>query len=149
MRNRLNIYLSPELLRQIADLASRKKLSQSAIIQAAVMSFLSPDGADRREAAFTRRLDLLTRQIQRLERNAGVTMETLAMFVRFLLTITPPLPPDDQAALQAKGQQRYEGFVEALGRRLQKGQSFLNEIPDDVENKPLHGARDEGKGSAS
>ncbi len=149
MRNRLNIYFSPELLRQIADLASRKKLSQSAIIEAAVTSFLSPDGADRREAAFTRRLDLLTRQIQRLERNAGVTMETLAMFVRFLLTITPPLPPDDQAALQAKGQQRYERFVEALGRRLQKGQSFLNEIPDDVDNKPSHGARDDGKGSAS
>jgi hypothetical protein len=149
MRNRLNIYFSPELLRQIADLASRKNLSQSAIIQAAVTSFLSPDGADRREAAFTRRLDLLTRQIQRLERNAGVTMETLAMFVRFLLTITPPLPPDDQAALQAKGQQRYEGFVEALGRRLQKGQSFLNEIPDDVDKKPSHGARDDGKGSAS
>jgi hypothetical protein len=42
MRNRLNIYFSPELLRQIADLASRKKLSQSAIIQAAVASFLSP-----------------------------------------------------------------------------------------------------------
>ena len=113
------------------------------------MSFLSPDGADRREAAFTRRLDLLTRQIQRLERNAGVTMETLAMFVRFLLTVTPPLPPDDQAALQAKGQQRYEGFVEALGRRLQKGQSFLNEIPDDVDKKPSHAARDDGKGSAS
>ena len=149
MRNRLNIYFSPELLRQIADLASRKKLSQSAIIQAAVTSFLSPDGADRCEAAFTRRLDLLTRQIQRLERNAGVTMETLAMFVRFLLTVTPPLPPDDQAALQAKGQQRYEGFVEALGRRLQKGQSFLNEIPDDVDRKPSHGARDDGKGSAS
>ena len=148
MRNRLNIYFSPELLRQIADLASRKKLSQSAIIQAAVTSFLSPDGADRREAAFTRRLDLLTRQIQRLERNAGVTMETLAMFVRFLLTVTPPLPPDD-AALQAKGQQRYEGFVEALGRRLQKGQSFLNEIPDDVDKKPSHGARDDGTGSAS
>jgi len=149
MRNRLNIYFSPELLRQIADLASRKKLSRSAVIQAAVTSFLSPDGADRREAAFTRRLDLLTRQIQRLERNAGVTMETLAMFVRFLLTITPPLPPDDQAALQAKGQLRYEGFVEALGRRLQKGQSFLNEIPDDVDKKPSHGARDDGKGSAS
>jgi predicted transcriptional regulator len=44
MRNRLNIYFSPELLRQIADLASRRKLSQSAIIEAAVTSFLSLDG---------------------------------------------------------------------------------------------------------
>jgi hypothetical protein len=149
MRHRLNIYFSPELLQQIADLASRKKLSQSAIVEAAVMSFLSPDAADRREAAFTRRLDLLTRQIQRLERNTGVTMEMLALFARFFLTVTPPLPPDAQAALQAKGQQRYEGFVEALGRRLQKGQSLLNEIPDDVDKRPSHGARDDGSGGAS
>jgi hypothetical protein len=84
MRHRLNIHLSSEILQQIADLASHKKLSQSAIIQAAVTSFLSPDGADRREAAFTRRLDRLTRQIQRLERNTGVTLETLGA-VRALL----------------------------------------------------------------
>ena len=149
MRNRMNVYLPPEILQQVTDLASRKKLSQSAIIQAAVTSFLSPDGADRREAAFTRRLDRLIRQIQRLERNTGVTMETLAVFVRFLLTITPSLPPDAQAAAQAKGQQRYEGFVEALGRRLQKGQSFLNEIPEDVDEKPSQGACPDGPGRAS
>ena len=132
MRQRMNVYLPPELVAQVADLAACKKLSQSAIMEAAVTSFLSPDGADRREPAFTRRLDRLTRQVQRLERNAGVTMETLAMFVRFLLTVTPPLPPDDQAALQAKGQQRYEGFVEALGRRLAKGRTLSDEISRDI-----------------
>jgi hypothetical protein len=145
MRNRLNVYLSPETLQQIADLASRKNLSQSAIVEAAITSFLSPDAGDRREAAFTRRLDRLIRQIQRLERNTGVTMEMLAVFVRFLMTITPTLPPDAQAAAQAKGPQRYEGFLEALGRRLQKGESFLNEIPEDVE-KEQAGAHDDGLG---
>ena len=142
MRHRMNVYLSPEVLQQVTDLASRKKLSQSAIIEAAIMSFLSPDGADRREAAFTRRLDRQSRQIQRLERNTGITMETLAMFVRFLLTITPPLPPDAQASAQAKGRQRYEGFVEALGQRLQKGQSLLNEIPEDIGTRPSRGGRE-------
>jgi hypothetical protein len=71
MRNRLNVRLSPETLQQIADFASRKKLSQSAIVEAAITSFLSPDAAERREAAFTRRLDRLIRQIQRLERNTA------------------------------------------------------------------------------
>ena len=52
MRTRMNVYFPPELLRQIADLADRKGLSRSAIVEAAVASFLSPDGADRREAAF-------------------------------------------------------------------------------------------------
>jgi Ribbon-helix-helix protein, copG family len=132
MRDRMNVYFPPELLKQIAELADRKKLSRSAIVEAAVASFLSPDGADRREAAFTRRLDRLSRQMQRLERDVGIAAETLALFIRFWLTVTPPLPNDAQAPAQAKGRERFEGFVEALGRRLQKGQSFLREIPDDI-----------------
>src|SRR5271165_1648368 len=132
MRDRMNVYFPPPLLKQIADLADRKGLSRSAIVEAAVASFLSPDGADRREAAFTRRLDRLTRQVQRLERNVGISTEALALFVRFWLTITPPLPSDAQAAAQIKGRERYEGFIEALGRRLQKGQSLLHEIPNDI-----------------
>lgn len=132
MRNRMNVYFPPELLKQISDLADRKNLSRSAIVEAAVVSFLSPDGEDRREAAFARRLDRLSRQVQRLERDVGLTAETLALFVRFWLTITPPLPNEAQAAAQIKGRERFEGFVETLGRRLQKGQSFLREIPDDI-----------------
>ncbi|WP_027532603.1 CopG family transcriptional regulator [Bradyrhizobium sp. WSM3983] len=132
MRDRMNVYFPPELLKQISDLADRKKLSRSAVVEAAVASFLSPDGADKREAAFTRRLDRLSRQMQRLERDVNLTAETLALFIRFWLTITPPLPNDAQAAAQAKGRERFEGFVEALGRRLQKGQSFLREIPEDT-----------------
>jgi DNA-binding transcriptional MocR family regulator len=135
MRNRLNVYFPPDLLKQIAELADRKKLSQSAIVEAAVASFLSPDGADRREAAFTRRLDRMSRQLQRLERNVGISTETLALFIRFWLTITPPLPNEGQAAAQAKGRERYEGFIETLGRRLQKGQSLYQEIPNDVERQ--------------
>ncbi|MGN8119210.1 ribbon-helix-helix protein, CopG family [Labrys sp. 22185] len=132
MRDRLNLSLPTELIGRINELAERKRLARSAIVEAAVGSFLSPDNADLREAAFTRRLDRLTRQLQRIERDVGVTAETLALFVRFWLSITPPLPAEVQAASQAKGRERFEGFVEILGRRLQKGQSFLREIPDDV-----------------
>lgn len=132
MRNRMNVYFPPQMLKEISELAERRKLSRSAIVEAAVASFLSPDGADRREAAFTRRLDRLSRQTSRIERDLRITADTLALFVRFWLTVTPPLPVDAQAAAQAKGRERYEGFVETLGRRLQKGQNFLREIPDDV-----------------
>jgi len=86
-------------------------------VEAAVASFLSPDGADRREAAFARRLDRLSRQVQRLERNVGILTETLALFIRFWLTITPPLPSDAQAAAQIKGR---EG-VDKLTRERREG----------------------------
>jgi hypothetical protein len=56
------------MLRQIADLAYRKMLSLSAIVEATVASFLAPDGADKRQAAFASRLDRLLHRVQRLER---------------------------------------------------------------------------------
>jgi predicted transcriptional regulator len=132
MRDRLNLSLPVEMITQINDLATRRRLTRSAIVEAAVASFLSPDGADRLEAAFARRLDRLTRQVQRLERDSGLSTEALALFIRFWLTITPPLPSDAQATAQAKGRERYEGFIEALGRRLNQGRTLRDEIPMDL-----------------
>ena len=133
-----------EEFHRLNEAAEQVAGSNAAIVEAAVASFLSPDGADKREAAFARRLDRLSRQVQRLERDLGVTAETLALFVRFWLTITPPLPNDAQASAQAKGRERFEGFIETLGRRLQKGQSFLKEIPDDIGGN--NASDDDGQG---
>jgi len=144
MRNRMNVYFPPELLRQIADLADRKGLSRSAIVEAAVMSFLSPDSAERLEAAFTRRLDRLSRQTQRLERNLGIAIETLALFIRIWLSVTPPMPTGEaRAAMQLKGTQRFREFVEALGRRLQRGHSLLQEVIEDIDAKEQPQAQNE------
>ncbi len=132
MRTRLNVYFPPALAKQVSELAIRKRISRSAIIEAAVTSYMSPDGSDRLEAAFARRLDRLSRQVQRLERNTGLTTETLALFVRFWLSVTPPLPEEDQAVAQVKGRKRYEGFIETLGRRYAGGKTLFDEIPEDV-----------------
>lgn len=56
----------------------------------------------------------------------------MALFARFWLLVTPPLPDDEQAAAQVKGRKRYNGFVETLGRRYASGKSLLDEIPEDV-----------------
>lgn len=132
MRARLCLTLPTDLLGKLNDLADRRKLSRSAVVEAAVASFLSPDAQDMREAAFTRRLDRLSRQTARLERDLRLTADTLALFIRHWLTITPPLPSDAHAIAQVKGKERFEGFVETLGMRLQQGNSFLDEIPDDI-----------------
>jgi hypothetical protein len=36
---------------KLADYAARKRVPQTLIVEAALVSYLSPDGADRREAA--------------------------------------------------------------------------------------------------
>jgi hypothetical protein len=76
--------------------------------------------------------DRQSRQLQRLQRNVGISIETLTLFIRFWLTVTPPLPNDAQASAQAKDRERYEGLIEALGRRLAKGRRLLQEFPADI-----------------
>ncbi|MEM8793899.1 MAG: ribbon-helix-helix protein, CopG family [Pseudomonadota bacterium] len=132
MRDRLNLSLPAELIGRINDIADRKRVTRSAIVEAAVESFLSPDHADMQEAALTRRLDRLSRQVARLERDQRITTETLALFVRFWLTITPPIAPEQQATAQAKGRERFDGFIETLGKRVQKGRWFADEVVGDA-----------------
>lgn len=52
----------------------------------------SPDGSDRREAAMANRLDQIDRRLARSERDVGIAIETLAIFIRFWLATTPALP---------------------------------------------------------
>lgn len=125
------VYLPPDVARALDQLAARTRRPKSEIVRAAVASFLSPDGSERLEAALVRRLDRMGRQIERLERDTGIGNEALALFIRAWLTATPPVAEGAQLAAQAKGRERYEGFIEALGRRLASGRSFTREVLDD------------------
>lgn len=124
--------LPPDMSRQLAEFAIRKRASQASIVEAAIASFLSPDGSERVEAAITRRLDRLTRQNQQLVYHVEVTNEALALFVRTWLTANPPLPDSAMDAAQAQGTERYEGFIEALARKLESGQRLAQELRVDV-----------------
>lgn len=131
-RTRMNVYFDPELLKQVEMLALRRQVSKSAIVEAAVASFLSGDAADRLEAAMSRRLDRLGRQIDTLDEDLAVLGETVALFVHFWLTITPPLADTAQASARAKGVERFEGFMLTLGKRLATGDRFLKELSRDM-----------------
>jgi predicted transcriptional regulator len=146
MRTKHTFRLPPDLATQLADYAGRKRVPQALVVETALSSYLSPDNSERMEAALGRRLDRLTRLVERLERHVTISNEALALFVRFWLTVTPPLPDTAQPAAQAKGRERYEGFVEALGRRLAKGQSLAQEISQEVVLK--EGGSDKTKASS-
>src|SRR5215208_5458483 len=132
MRTKHTFRLPPDLAVQLADYAHRKRVPQALVVETALASLLSPDGADRLEAALARRLDRMSRQIETLDRHVTITNEALALFIRFWLTSTPPLPDTAQAAAQTKGRERYDGFLEALGRRLARGRTLADEAVRDI-----------------
>ena len=131
-RARLNVFLEFEHAKRLDELATMKGLSKSSIIAAALASFLSPDCGDRREAAIARRLDQLTRQFDKLERDQNILIETVALFVRYYLSVSLPVPEAHQEAARAQGRARFEQFVQQLARHLQRGNSLIREVHEEV-----------------
>ncbi|WP_333836074.1 CopG family transcriptional regulator [Novosphingobium sp.] len=132
-KQRLSVYLEPDVMKTLAAHAARRGHSLSLVAEAGIASFLSPDAAERQEAAITKRLDQIDRRMARMERDVGISVETLAIFVRFWLTTTPALPEPAAQAARAKAAERYEAFIAALGRRLANGPKLRQEISEEVE----------------
>lgn len=132
-KQRLSVYLEPDVMKALAAHAARRGHSLSLIAEAGIASFLSPDAAERQEAAITKRLDQIDRRMSRVERDVGISVETLAIFVRFWLTTTPALPEPAAQAARAKAGERYEAFIAALGRRLASGPKLRQEISEDID----------------
>ncbi|MEH3116655.1 MAG: ribbon-helix-helix domain-containing protein [Methylorubrum populi] len=133
-KTRMNVYFDPDLLKKVEALGLRRNVSKSAIVEAAVASFLSADASERLEAVFARRMDRIGRQIDGMDEDLAIVGETLSLFIRFWMTVTPPLPDSAQASARAKGSERFEGFLQTLGRRLAKGDRVLVDLAHDVRN---------------
>ncbi|NTG45766.1 CopG family transcriptional regulator [Agrobacterium rhizogenes] len=128
----ISVYLDPDVMKMLSDYAARRERPMSLVVEAAVGSFLSPDDVERREALIVKRLDQIDRRMTRVERDVGISVETLAVFVRFWLATTPALPEPAAQAARAKAGDRYEAFVTALGRRLAQGPKLRQEISEDI-----------------
>ncbi len=120
------------LSRDLTDLARRRGLTRTEVLEAALRSFLSPDQEERIEALLTRRLDRIGRQLDRIEWHGEMSGEALALFVRHWLTSTAPLPDDALPAAQASGKRRWKAFVDALSRRMEVGPKLATELMRDV-----------------
>jgi predicted transcriptional regulator len=130
--SRINVYLERDHDKRLADLCAKRGLSRSSVVAAALASFLSPEGADRREAAIARRLDKLTSQFERLSRDQTILIETIALFVRYQLSVNAPVPESHQDAARAQGKARFQQFIEQLARHLQRGGSLVKDLSDEI-----------------
>ena len=130
-KQQLTVYLDPTTFSDFAAYASRRGHPKSLVAEAAIASFVSPDAAGRQETAIAKRLDRIVRVLERLERNDGIALETLALFIRSWLTANPATTDQGSASARAKGAERYDRFIEALGRRLAAGASLTQEIAED------------------
>src|SRR5258708_33266703 len=78
-RIRLNVRVAADVGRRLDALAKRERRLQSDLVEAALLSFLSPDATDKRDAAMTRRLDRQSRPPRTLHPDPANVTRSLAL----------------------------------------------------------------------
>lgn len=118
---RHNLHLDEDLSRRLLALAAKPGMSKAAIIAAALRSYLDNEGAASLDQLLQQRLNRLSGQLDRLERDQRVVVQTLAEFVRHHFLVTAAPPESELASRRAQAEARYQSFIETVGRQLAAG----------------------------
>ncbi len=125
MKSRHQIYLDDDLAAQLDQQGAKPGATKSAIVADALRFFWARRAAGELDDLLKVRLDRMSRSMARVERDQKILLESLALFVRYQLTVTAPLPDADRAA-QAVGRERFERFVDQVGRQLAQGRETFS-----------------------
>lgn len=134
---RHQLYLDEDITEKLEALAAKPGTSKSAILADAVKGWLTRRGSQELDDRFGLRLERISKQLGRIERDHQIVMESLALFIRYQLTINAPLPEPEKAA-RAIGRDRFEAFIDQVGRSLAAGRRTLDraEAPGPGGDKP-------------
>src|SRR5262245_48033618 len=134
---RYNISLSRALAKRLESLAIGRHCGKSALVEEALKLVLEPRGMPGVEDALARRLDLLNKTITRIDRDTAITAETVALFVRYFLTVTPPLPESEQEPARLLGRKRFDLFIHEISRRMGGDRRLATEVLESLaKNEP-------------
>lgn len=94
-KSRHQLFLDADLSARLEALAAKPGASKSAILAEALAAWLNRRGGHELDDRFGLRLNRISAQLNRIERDGQVLLETLALFIRYQLTVTAPLPAPD------------------------------------------------------
>ena len=118
---RHNLHLDEDLTRRLMALAAKPGMSKAGIIAAALRSYLDREGAGVLDDLLQTRMNRLSGQLDRLERDQRIVVQTLAEFVRHHFLVTAAPPEAELASRRAQAEARYQSFIETVGRQLAAG----------------------------
>ena len=124
-KRRYQLYLAADISEWLEALAAEPGASRSAILEDALHAWRTRRAAHELDDRFGLRLESVSKELHRLGRDQEVLMESLALFIRYFLTINAPLPESDQAA-RAVGRDRFKAFIDQVGRNLASGTRTLS-----------------------
>lgn len=122
---RHQLFLTPATSERFEALAARPGATRTAILEEAVVAWLDRRAKNEIDERFERRLDRIATALGRIERDGHILLETLALFVRYELSIHAPLAENDQAG-RAVARERFHAFVDQVGRQIAGGRRAID-----------------------
>jgi hypothetical protein len=122
---RHQLFLPADVTERLEALAAKPGSSKSAILTDALVAWLNRRAGHELDDRFGLRLNRISMQLGRIERDGSVLLESLALFIRYQLNVTAPLPEADAAA-RAVGRDRFQAFIEQVARQLARGDRTLD-----------------------
>jgi hypothetical protein len=111
------------------DLVARQRHgSKSALFEEAIRANLEPQQVFGAEESLARGLHDLNRSVGAMARDLAIIAESLALYVRYFLTMTPPLRESEQQAAHLLGRERFQVFLAQVGRRLASDRRLASEV---------------------
>ena len=131
-KKRYSILLSEELAERFERVAKLRNGAKSALVEEALDRRLNPEKYPLIEEALLRRLDDQAASFATLKRDTAINTEMISLFVRYFLTITPPLVESEQQPARVLGRQRFEVFVAQIGRRLASDHRLVSDVLESI-----------------
>ena len=131
-KTKVTVYLSRMTVDRLNLACKDPSKNKSKLTEKALNTLLDPERDLSHDAGLVRRLDSLGRQVAIIDRHQQVVLESVGLFIRYYLTVTPPLAKSEQEPARAKGHQRFEFFISQLGKRLTGSQTLVSEVMEKV-----------------
>jgi hypothetical protein len=128
MRQRHALYLSQAMTQRLQVMAETHRVAKSEILERALKRYLADESGGQPADLLVLQQESNSRSLRRLERDLAIAAELMATFVRYFLTITPPLPESEHAAARALGQLRFDQVIEDIARRLRTDRSLIARV---------------------
>ena len=129
---KVTVYLSRMVVDRLNLACKDPTKNKSKLTEKALNTLLDPERDLSHDAGTLRRLDSLVRQVAIIDRHQQVVLESLGLFIRYYLTVTPPLSKSEQEPARAKGHQRFEFFISQLAKRLAGSQTLVSEVMEKI-----------------
>jgi hypothetical protein len=132
MKPKIGVYLTTDVAKLLKLAVKRSGATKSDIVNEALARFLDPQPEKDPGGEVLLRLARQAKLLRRIHRDVEIVAETLALYIRQFLMITPPVPKIDQDAAMKLGRERYEVFIEQIAKRVASDSGMVQEIMEKI-----------------